>query len=74
MNKTICTSDFSFDDEILRKLNELDTSLRKPKSYFMRIDIQFPKNLDQKTISTFSQRFAEKINDKTFFRSRIKKK
>jgi len=74
MNKTICISDFSFDDEILRKLNELDTSLRKPKSYFMRIDIQFPKNLDQKTISTFSQRFAEKINDKTFFRSRIKKK
>ena len=74
MNKTICISDFSFDDEILRKLNELVNSLRKPKSYFMRIDIQFPKNLDQKTISTFSQRFAEKINDKTFFRSRIKKK
>lgn len=73
MNKTICISDFSFDDEILRKLNEfLDNSLRKPKSYFMRIDIHFPKNLDQKTISTFSQRFAEKINDKTFFRSRIK--
>ena len=74
MNKTICISDFSFDDEIHRKLNELANSLRKPKSYFMRIDIQFPKNLDQKTISTFSQRFAEKINDKTFFRSRIKKK
>ena len=74
MNKTICISDFSFDDEILRKLNELDTSLRKPKSYFMRIDIQFPKNLDQKTISTFSQRYSEKINDKTFFKSRIKKK
>ena len=48
MNKTICISDFSFDDEILRKLNELVNSLRKPKSYFMRIDIQFPKNLDQK--------------------------
>ena len=74
MKKTICISDFSFDDEILRKLNELANSLRKPKSYFMRIDIQFPKNLDQKTISTFSQRFAEKINDKTFFRSRIKMK
>ena len=74
MNKTICISDFSFDDEILRKLNELVNSLRKPKSYFMRIDIQFPKNLDQKTISTLSQRFAEKINDQTFFRSRIKKK
>ena len=74
MKKTICISDFSFDDEILRKLNELVNSLRKPKSYFMRIDIQFPKNLDQKTISTFSQRFAEKINDKTFFRSRIKMK
>ena len=74
MNKTICISDFSFDDEILRKLNELVNSLRKPKSYFMRIDIQFPQNLDQKTISTLSQRFAEKINDQTFFRSRIKKK
>ena len=74
MNKTICISDFSFDDEILRKLNELDTSLRKPKSYFMRIDIQFPKNLDQKTISKISQRFAEKINGKNYFTSRIKKK
>ena len=74
MKKTICISDFSFDDEILRKLNELANSLRKPKSYFMRIDIQFPKNLDQKTISTLSQRFVEKINDKPFFRSRIKKK
>ena len=75
MNKTICTSDFSFDDEILRKLNEfLDNSLRKPKSYFMRIDIHFPKNLDQKTISKISQRFAEKINGKNYFTSRIKKK
>ena len=74
MNKTICISDFSFDDEILRKLNELDTSLRKPKSYFMRIDIHFPKNLDQKTISKLSQRFAEKINGKNYFTSRIKKK
>ena len=47
MNKTICISDFSFDDEILRKLNEfLDNSLRKPKSYFMRIDIHLPKDLD----------------------------
>ena len=68
MNKTICISDFSFDDEILRKLNEfLDNSLRKPKSYFMRIDIHFPKNLDQKTISKLSQRFAEKINGKNIF-------
>ena len=74
MNKSICTSDFSFDDEILRKLNELANSLRKPKSYFMRIDIHFPKNLDQKTISKVSQRFAEKINGKNYFTSRIKKK
>lgn len=74
MNKTICISDFSFDDEILRKLNELANSLRKPKSYFMRIDIHFPKNLDQKTISTLSQRFAEKINGKNYFTSRIQKK
>ena len=72
MNKTICISDFSFDDEILRKLNELANSLRKPKSYFMRIDIHFPKNLDQKTISKISQRFAEKINGKNYFTSRIK--
>ena len=74
MNKTICISDFSFDDEILRKLNELVNSLRKPKSYFMRIDIHLPKDLDQKTISTLSQRFDEIIKGKTYFRSRIKKK
>ena len=74
MNTTICLSDFSFNDEILRKLNEFANSLRKPKSYFMRIDIQFPKNLDQKTISKLSQRFAEKINGKKLFYIKNQKK
>ena len=73
MNKTICISDFSFDDEILRKLNELANSLRKPKSCFLRIDIHLPKDLDQKKKLTFLQGYTEKIKGKNYFTSRIQK-
>ena len=65
MNKTICTSDFSFDDEILRKISEqLFDFLRKhSRRYIMRIDIHLPKCTEPETI------FNEK--DKSYFTSRM---
>ena len=73
MNMTICTSDFSFDNEIFRKLNEyLDDSLRKhSQSYIMRIDIDLPKDLDKRKKSTFLQVYTEKIKDKNYITSKI---
>lgn len=75
MNTTLCLSDFSFDDEIIRKLNEsLDNSFRKhSQSYIMRIDIDLPKDLDQKKKLTFLQGYTEKIKGKNYFTSRIQK-
>ena len=65
MNKTIYISDFSFDDENIRKISEhLFESLRKhSRRYIMRIDIHLPQSLDPEKISTFSQKFAEKQDE-----------